>query len=618
VLNRGVTKVHYIFQPDHELRQLAGDTKEAVPFQYQMIDHVESANRRKQDRLDTFKKQDTMAGSKIRNLGSTQRRVGAQQVSIIDTDWQYSEKMTLQGGQRIFIQSYQSSPLDLYVSALNERLKKQKKEEAKQSEEEKDELEMLIENGLAQQNEKLPDADGDDILGIFAARDQRFARRFLYFNTFEDMHFVMNGLAVSNLFGQRDEVVTQLLTFHRETLKYNALTLLGSSNLIGNPSRYVSNIGSGVSDFFVKPYQGMKNGGVALAADGFAKGSKSLFKNGLLAPVGAISKLGTSVSRGTLALSFDDQFIEEKMHKDKVNAPKSFGDGLRKGFASAGTSIWSGVSGIVTKPVEGARRDGLEGFFLGVGKGATGLVAKTLSGTIDIVAKTSEGIDYQAKSSIQLSIRVRMRSPRPFYESNALLRPYNALHANWLLCIPQLHKEVNLPTFFDLVCLPEEHISVEQQSAPSTKTPSASSNAKKYGVHRCHVFAISRNVIIHVVNTVRLPHRADLDIERDFMPLSRNPDIQARISSWEGTGSRITLEGMYSLRHLEFVDLLEEKSLNLGFAYNQKENYTKQPYKNGDITYQVFLDSEGYNNKLSGTPAKGNQIKSQPIKNKQT
>lgn len=112
-----------------------------------------------------------------------------------------------------------------------------------------------------------------------------------------------------------------------------------------------------------------------------------------------MSKFGNSVSKGTLILSFDDQFIEEKLEKDKLNKPKNIGDGLLKGFASAGTSIWSGVSGVVTKPIQGAKNDGIEGFFIGIGKGATGLVAKTVSGTVDIVAKTTEGIDNQTKSN---------------------------------------------------------------------------------------------------------------------------------------------------------------------------------------------------------------------------
>jgi vacuolar protein sorting-associated protein 13A/C len=109
---------------------------------------------------------------------------------------------------------------------------------------------------------------------------------------------------------------------------------------------------------------------------------------------------------------------------------------LAKGFTSAGTSIWSGVTGVVSKPVEGAKKEGFGGFFKGIGKGATGLVAKTVSGTIDIVAKTSEGIDNSTKTQVQLSILVRIRRPRPFYEEIQLIRPFSHLHANWLNVLP--------------------------------------------------------------------------------------------------------------------------------------------------------------------------------------
>ena len=138
------------------------------------------------------------------------------------------------------------------------------------------------------------------------------------------------------------------MTYHKETLKYNALRLIGSSNLIGNPAKYMSNFGTGVTDFFVKPYQGMKNGSLV---SGVGQGTKSLFKNGVLAPVGVVSKFGTSMSKGAMALSFDDQFIEDKNQNDKVNKPKNVGEGLAKGFSSAGSSILSGVSGVITKPV---------------------------------------------------------------------------------------------------------------------------------------------------------------------------------------------------------------------------------------------------------------------------
>ncbi len=206
--------------------------------------------------------------------------------------------------------------------------------------------------------------------------------------------------------------------------------------MIGNPSRFISNIGTGVSDFFVKPYQGVKDGGIVKMKDGFVDGSRSLIKNSLMAPVGAMAKIGQSISKGTLALSFDDKFIEAKNHEERRNVPKSVGDGMKKGLASAKSSIYSGITGVFTKPLEGARNEGLYGFIKGGAQGAAGFVTKTISGGIDIIAKTSEGLDNQSKSTQQLEVATRMRRPRTFYEVQNIIRPYNEFHSFWITIVP--------------------------------------------------------------------------------------------------------------------------------------------------------------------------------------
>ena len=54
----------------------------------------------------------------------------------------------------------------------------------------------------------------------------------------------------------------------------------------------------------------MKGGSIVKVAGGFAEGSKSLLKNAFMAPVSSLSKIGSSWSKGALAWSFDDEFIE--------------------------------------------------------------------------------------------------------------------------------------------------------------------------------------------------------------------------------------------------------------------------------------------------------------------
>ena len=44
------------------------------------------------------------------------------------------------------------------------------------------------------------------------------------------------------------------------------------------------------------------------------------------------------------------------------------------------------------KPIEGAKKEGVEGFFKGVGKGLVGVVTRPTSGVIDFASSSFEGI----------------------------------------------------------------------------------------------------------------------------------------------------------------------------------------------------------------------------------
>lgn len=68
-------------------------------------------------------------------------------------------------------------------------------------------------------------------------------------------------------------------------------------------------------------------------------------------------------------------------------------------MTSVGRGLLSGVTGVFTKPVEGAKSGGFGGFFKGIGKGAVGLVAKPVGGAIDLVSKTTSGLERQMDST---------------------------------------------------------------------------------------------------------------------------------------------------------------------------------------------------------------------------
>ena len=68
--------------------------------------------------------------------------------------------------------------------------------------------------------------------------------------------------------------------------------------------------------------------------------------------------------------------------------------------------VTKGISGIVLKPIQGAKDDGALGFFKGVGKGLIGAVARPVSGSLDLVSTTAEGIKNQSKMKEEVRVRV--------------------------------------------------------------------------------------------------------------------------------------------------------------------------------------------------------------------
>ena len=89
----------------------------------------------------------------------------------------------------------------------------------------------------------------------------------------------------------------------------------------------------------------------------------------------------------------------------------------------------SGWSDIGTMPYEGSKQ-GATGFFKGVGLGFAGVLAKPVSGFVDVVSKTSQGIENGVTGTTDCKENNhRQRKPRAFYFDLHIVKEYNALDA---------------------------------------------------------------------------------------------------------------------------------------------------------------------------------------------
>ncbi|MED6143445.1 hypothetical protein PIB30_006397 [Stylosanthes scabra] len=110
----------------------------------------------------------------------------------------------------------------------------------------------------------------------------------------------------------------------------------------------------------------------------------------------ASSALG-HMSKGVAALSMDKKFIL-RMRRGipcrlylESKCVEDFWDVLREGGGALAKGLFRGVTGILTKPLEGAKSSSVEDFVQGVGKVIIGATAQPDSGVLDLLSKTTEG-----------------------------------------------------------------------------------------------------------------------------------------------------------------------------------------------------------------------------------
>ncbi|PPS09247.1 hypothetical protein GOBAR_AA11377 [Gossypium barbadense] len=111
---------------------------------------------------------------------------------------------------------------------------------------------------------------------------------------------------------------------------------------------------------------------------------------------------------------------------------EDLGDVIREGGGALAKGLFRGVTGILTKPLEGAKSSGFEGFVQGVGKGIIGAAAQPVSGVLDLLSKTTEGANamrLKIASAIASDEQIlRRRLPRAV-TGDSLLRPYDEYKA---------------------------------------------------------------------------------------------------------------------------------------------------------------------------------------------
>ena len=166
--------------------------------------------------------------------------------------------------------------------------------------------------------------------------------------------------------------------------------VLGSADFLGNPVGLFNNVSSGVADIFYEPYQGlvMTDRPQELGI-GIAKGASSFVKKSVFGFSDSMAKFTGSMSKGLAAATLDKEYQDQRRMSKSRNRPKHALYGVTSGGNAFASSMASGIGGLARHPLEGAEKEGLQGFVKGVGKGFLGLATKPAIGAFDLASSKS-------------------------------------------------------------------------------------------------------------------------------------------------------------------------------------------------------------------------------------
>ncbi|KAF7694965.1 vacuolar protein sorting-associated protein 13A isoform X1 [Silurus meridionalis] len=205
--------------------------------------------------------------------------------------------------------------------------------------------------------------------------------------------------------------------YSKQAIKQMYVLVLGL-DVLGNPFGLIRGLSEGVEAFFYEPYQGAIQGPEEFM-EGVALGMKALVGGAVGGLAGAASRITGAMAKGVAAMTMDEEY-QQKRREAMNKQPSGLKEGLTRGGKGLVSGFVSGITGIVTKPIKGAQKEGAAGFFKGFGKGLVGAVTRPTGGIIDMASSTFQGIKRAAETSQDVE---SLRPPR-FIHEDGVIRPY--------------------------------------------------------------------------------------------------------------------------------------------------------------------------------------------------
>ncbi|CAM9638267.1 unnamed protein product [Chrysoparadoxa australica] len=199
--------------------------------------------------------------------------------------------------------------------------------------------------------------------------------------------FTFDELLVQHYFGSAEEFLKLLLMVLKQQAVAQGYKIVGSMELLGDPLSLVSKWGDGVAQFVIKTQRELLG-----KSDTPGEGARSLVEGIVGGTFGSASKITGSLADVIRGLS-GTKLSGGAASRQEGASVKDLGHGLEQGGKVLVHSVRQGISGLVDRPMEGAKEEGMAGFITGVAKGIVGAVASPVAGAFGAVSKVTQGVD---------------------------------------------------------------------------------------------------------------------------------------------------------------------------------------------------------------------------------
>ncbi|VWU52502.1 conserved protein, unknown function, partial [Hepatocystis sp. ex Piliocolobus tephrosceles] len=182
-----------------------------------------------------------------------------------------------------------------------------------------------------------------------------------------------------------------------------------------------------------------------------------LGKNTIGLAVYAVDNVSVGIGSFLSNLTFDSEYINRRQKERNFKTNTNMKEGLISAVKNIGEGVLS-LSNIVTKPIEGAQKEGFGGFFKGIGKGVAGSLVKPLDKVGQAVSDVTRGIKAEVSKpfgSYKYKTK-RHRKPRMLWGEYGKIKEYNLNEATLRECLGlkfsknimkclTIHKQENYP-----------------------------------------------------------------------------------------------------------------------------------------------------------------------------